>query len=65
VVCGGSHVPFDRTVAGARVINVGSVGEAPRGTGPYPHADATLIVIRGPESRVDIEQIAVPLGRAA
>lgn len=29
VVCGGSHVPFDRTVAEVRVINVGSVGEAP------------------------------------
>ncbi|MFO0548977.1 MAG: metallophosphoesterase family protein [Polyangiaceae bacterium] len=28
VVCGGSHVPFDRTVLGVRVINVGSVGEA-------------------------------------
>jgi predicted phosphodiesterase len=31
VVCGGSHVPFDRTVAGVRIINVGSVGEAPGG----------------------------------
>lgn len=41
VVCGGSHVPFDRTVSGVRVINVGSVGEAPAGQ----HADATLIVI--------------------
>lgn len=32
VVCGMSHVPFDRTVGGVRVINVGSVGEAPDGT---------------------------------
>src|SRR6478752_1720112 len=31
IVCGGSHVPFDRTVADVRVINVGSVGEAPGG----------------------------------
>jgi predicted phosphodiesterase len=33
VVCGGSHVPFDRVVSGVRVINVGSVGEAPSGEG--------------------------------
>lgn len=45
VVCGGSHVPFDRLVAGMRVVNVGSVGEAPRGSGPFLHADATLIEI--------------------
>ncbi|MBN2197302.1 MAG: metallophosphoesterase family protein [Polyangiaceae bacterium] len=31
IVCGGSHVPFDRTVADVRVIGVGSVGEAPGG----------------------------------
>jgi predicted phosphodiesterase len=31
IVCGGSHVPFDRTVMGVRVVNVGSVGEAPSG----------------------------------
>src|SRR6516162_8294801 len=29
VVCGASHVPFDRTVGGVRIVNVGSVGEAP------------------------------------
>lgn len=48
VICGGSHVPFDRMVAGVRVINVGSVGEAPSGAhiGGL-HADATLIEIRG------------------
>lgn len=71
VVCGGSHVPFDRVVAGMRVINVGSVGEAPRGNGPWPHADATLIEVRGPGSAADavvevrVEQLVVPLGRAA
>jgi hypothetical protein len=65
VVCGGSHVPFDRTVAGMRVVNVGSVGEAPRGSGPWLHADATLIEIRGPADEVRIEQLAVPLGKAA
>jgi predicted phosphodiesterase len=31
VVCGGSHVPFDRSVADVRIVNVGSVGEAPGG----------------------------------
>lgn len=31
VVCGGSHVPFDREVADVRIVNVGSVGEAPGG----------------------------------
>lgn len=71
VVCGGSHVPFDRMVAGMRVINVGSVGEAPRGAGPFLHADATLIEIRGPmgsaeaAAAVRVEQLVVPLGKAA
>lgn len=71
VICGGSHVPFDRMVAGMRVINVGSVGEAPRGSGPILHADATLIEIRGPlpgaveVAAVRVEQLAVPLGKAA
>jgi predicted phosphodiesterase len=32
VVCGMSHVHFDRTVGDVRFINVGSVGEAPDGT---------------------------------
>lgn len=86
VICGGSHVPFDRNVAGVRVINVGSVGEAPcsirseavkasagarspselvwSGTtyGPM-HADATFIELEAGELRV--EQMVVPLGRAA
>ncbi|HJK97083.1 MAG TPA: metallophosphoesterase family protein [Polyangiaceae bacterium LLY-WYZ-14_1] len=31
VACGASHVPFDRVVAGVRVVNVGSVGQAPEG----------------------------------
>lgn len=32
VICGGSHVPFEREVADVRIVNVGSVGEAPGGT---------------------------------
>jgi predicted phosphodiesterase len=39
IVCGGSHVPFQRDVADIRIINVGSVGEAPGGG----FANATLI----------------------
>ena len=71
VVCGGSHVPFDRTVSGVRVINVGSVGEAPRGHAAFLHADATLIEIAGlsrgspSPGEVRVEQLVVPLGKAA
>jgi predicted phosphodiesterase len=36
IVCGGSHVPFERNVADVRIVNVGSVGEAPGGG--YAHA---------------------------
>jgi predicted phosphodiesterase len=49
VVCGGSHVPFDRVVTGVRVVNVGSVGEAPPGAGPLLHADATFIEVSPPQ----------------
>lgn len=31
VVCGGTHVPFERRVGDIQVINVGSVGAAPEG----------------------------------
>lgn len=31
VVCGASHVPFQRTIDGVHVVNVGSVGAAPEG----------------------------------
>lgn len=57
IVCGGSHVPFDRTIGDVRVVNVGSVGEAPDGV----HAHATFIET-GPADIV-VEQIAVPLSR--
>jgi len=39
VVCGGSHVPFERRVADVHIVNVGSVGEAPGGD----YAQAALI----------------------
>lgn len=31
VACGGTHVPFERTVGEVQVVNVGSVGDAPEG----------------------------------
>lgn len=64
VVCGGSHVPFDRWVQGVRIINVGSVGEAPGGRGlTGGHADATLIETN--KGGIEVEQFVVPLGKAA
>lgn len=65
VVCGGSHVPFDRMVSGARVINVGSVGEAPRGAAPFLHADATLIEVSPPPPRQASRLPAGSRGRPA
>jgi predicted phosphodiesterase len=59
IVCGASHVPFDRQVGKTRVVNVGSVGEAPGGT----HAHATFIETS--PSAFSVEQFVVPLGRAA
>ncbi len=36
IVCGGSHVAFERQLDDVRIVNVGSVGEAPGGG--YAHA---------------------------
>jgi predicted phosphodiesterase len=55
IVCGGSHVPFDRTVADVRIVNVGSVGEAPSAD----HADACIITTS--QLGISVEQLAVPL----
>lgn len=61
VICGMSHVPFDRTIADIRIINVGSVGQAPDGGGDdkqkYAHATWLESTPRG----VQIEQIVVEL----
>lgn len=55
IICGGSHVPFDRSVADVRIVNVGSVGEAP--TSGYAHA---TIVETGPLGiRVDQFEVEV------
>jgi predicted phosphodiesterase len=59
IVCGASHVPFDRQVGETRIVNVGSVGEAPGGH----HAHATFLETSA--TGVTVEQFVVPLGRAA
>jgi predicted phosphodiesterase len=68
ILCGGSHVPFDRIVSGVRVVGLGSVGEAPGalafnvGDGPR-YADVTLIETGA--AGVEVTQLVVPLGKAA
>lgn len=49
VVCGATHVPFQRDLDGQRVINVGSVGAAPEGGVAHytiitPRADGTSLI---------------------
>ncbi|MGH7440027.1 MAG: metallophosphoesterase family protein [Polyangiaceae bacterium] len=59
VVCGASHVPFDRIVGGVRVVNVGSVGEAPTTDGPrVAHATWIESTPRG----LDVQQTVISLG---
>ncbi len=57
VVCGASHVPFERVVGGVRVINVGSVGEAPSEGGRFAHATW----IESTASDLRVEMVVVPL----
>lgn len=71
ILCGGSHVPFDRVAAArgaaggarpVRIINVGSVGEAPSaGSGRFAHAT----FVESTDDGIQVEQFSVPLGRAA
>lgn len=62
IVCGGSHIPFDRTVMGVRIINVGSVGAAIHSGGPR-HAEATFLEfsVSGGASYLEVYPITVPL----
>jgi predicted phosphodiesterase len=68
IVCGMSHVPFDRMVGDIRVINVGSIGEAPDGQAsveagrPSSYAHATWI--ESTPSGLLVEQITVPTGKS-
>ncbi len=62
VICGGSHVPFDRTVLDVRIVNVGSVGGAVYQGGRF--ADATFIeFLPGELGALDVrvEQVVIPL----
>jgi predicted phosphodiesterase len=61
IVCGASHVPFDRMVGEVRVVNVGSVGEAP---GPAPRVAHATWIESTPRG-VSVEQVVVPLERVA
>lgn len=54
VVCGASHVAFDRTVSEVRIVNVGSVGEAPG----LRVAHATIVEVQS--GGFGVEQFAVP-----
>ena len=58
IVCGMSHTPFVREISGVKIINVGSVGDAPGGG----VAHATFIET-GPAGVV-VEQITVPFDDA-
>ena len=72
VLCGGSHVPFDRTIShstavptAVRVINLGSVGEAPSGE-DYPESRfAHATFVESTDGGIEVEQFVVPLGWAA
>lgn len=55
IVCGASHVPFQRTLDHVHVVNVGSVGEAPNGE----YADAAIV--RTSQLGVQIEPFTVLL----
>jgi hypothetical protein len=66
IVCGMSHVPFDRVVSNVRIVNVGSVGEAPDDVDRHQRplvAHAAWIESR--PSGVVVEPIIVPLGERA
>jgi len=63
VVCGMSHVPFDRIVGDIRIVNVGSVGDAPDERTPEDlvpiFAHATWIETS--KQGIDVEQFIVRL----
>jgi predicted phosphodiesterase len=62
IVCGASHLPFDRLVGGVRVVNVGSVGEAP-GSSAGPRVAHAAWIESTPRG-LHVEPIVVPLDSA-
>ena len=63
IVCGMSHVPFDRMIGEVRVINVGSVGDAPDGRASLalPPQVAHATWIESTAAGVTVDQVTVPL----
>lgn len=59
IICGASHVPFDRIVGVSRVIGVGSVGESPSGS--VAHA----VLLETSPAGVEVRRVAIPLGPQA
>jgi diadenosine tetraphosphatase ApaH/serine/threonine PP2A family protein phosphatase len=57
VVCGHTHMQFDRRIAGTRVVNAGSVGM------PYEGAPGAYWALLGPD--VELRRTAYDLERAA
>ena len=57
VVCGMSHLPFEREIGDVRIINVGSVGEAPVGGG---EAVAHATWIESSPMGISVKQVRVP-----
>jgi predicted phosphodiesterase len=55
IVCGGSHVPFERDVADVHIVNVGSVGEAPGG------GVAHAAIITSSQTGVQVRPLTVQL----
>ncbi len=74
VLCGGSHLPFQRLVtrfsapgvpASTRVINLGSVGEAVGATKSAQGRFAHATFVESSDDGIEVEQFLVPLGKAA
>ena len=62
IVCGMTHTPFDRTIDDVRIVNVGSVGEAPDGVEPgAPPKVAHATWIESTPAGVSVESMAIPL----
>jgi diadenosine tetraphosphatase ApaH/serine/threonine PP2A family protein phosphatase len=59
IICGGSHVAFDRQLDDVRIVNVGSVGESPEGN--FAHATIVETTPLG----IGVKQFAVPLDEAS
>ncbi|CAN5142526.1 hypothetical protein BH09MYX1_BH09MYX1_65980 [soil metagenome] len=62
IVCGRTHVAFERLIGDMRIVNVGSVGEAPDSVelGAQPKVAHATWIETSPSGAV-VEQIVVPL----